>query len=822
MSAPNVLAKNFGNFKGLDTRSSDLERPDGYCSDMLNALVNKAGVLSKKKGYQQKSLSSAGRGMSVFANLDLDTNLITEEIVAVGTTLYKKQENSLIVTYTGAAVAYMSILFVDTEYVCSITVDQTEVLNFSLGTGRDEASPVTITILSAAIDALADFTSSVSGTASVPAAYLDAQEYILLSPAVAESLTAHSFVAVNSPQATMFTNTQAHINDNDFINASMVNAQNVMYIGTGYDDLMKYDGQNLYKAGMPTGVAATISATADVTTINNSALKYLVVYYQKDAKGNIVEGIASAASNALNISNDGISVVLTNILAASTFNTNCAQVDGAQVSVNTITVDASHTLKVGDTAYFYDSVSSAYVEREVTAIAATTVTIAGAAVTVADNAIISNNLRISLYRNVSAGTTYSLVTELPNNSFTANQTYVDLIPDASLGAEYIVPIKPHGLPPRGRFLNYYRSQLFIADNLNTVNYSDIDSPEYFPPGDNGFDVYTNRGDTITGLGSLPNLFFVFKGKSIHAASGDFAEDSFRRDQVNKGEIGCVAHHTIQEVNGSLFFLSEKGVFSISDSAVLTEVSKDIEPEFTKPGLLYNKKKAVALNWLFQDLYLVMVPTEASTAGAFYLDSENSKVFAYDYSNPRWYTWDNINALGGMVLYENVCWFNERRYSTVSGTVMAGIYRFNNTGTYLDYIDHDAAINFSYSTLWEAGGQPSLYKKFLRLKMYSLDGDYRDGEIIPFSVDVAFQFNYIPNDIGTTNLDFTGGGFGYGDDAYSDDAYGSSNLLEVVKRCPATKCRSFRMIFTNNELLENILISGYELELAVPFQNYVKE
>jgi hypothetical protein len=108
-----------------------------------------------------------------------------------------------------------------------------------------------------------------------------------------------------------------------------------------------------------------------------------------------------------------------------------------QVSVSTITVDdgsgGSHTMKVGQTAYFYDSVSASFVTREITAVAATTITIAGAAVTVADNAVISNNLRIMILRTVSTGTIYKFVAEIPNNSFSATQVYTDATADASLG-----------------------------------------------------------------------------------------------------------------------------------------------------------------------------------------------------------------------------------------------------------------------------------------------------------------------------------------------------------------------------------------------------
>lgn len=71
------------------------------------------------------------------------------------------------------------------------------------------------------------------------------------------------------------------------------------------------------------------------------------------------------------------------------YSTGAAQVNGAQATVNTITVDAGHTFWYGKSAVFSDSVSGGTVTRDVLAWTDTTITVGGNAVTVSDNATIT-------------------------------------------------------------------------------------------------------------------------------------------------------------------------------------------------------------------------------------------------------------------------------------------------------------------------------------------------------------------------------------------------------------------------------------------------
>ena len=133
-------------------------------------------------------------------------------------------------------------------------------------------------------------------------------------------------------------------------------------------------------------------------------------------------------------------------------------------------------MKVGDTAYFFDSVSGSYVERQVTAVNTTivpyTITIAGAAVTVADNAVISNNLRIKILRNRNTGVAPVLhweLVEIPNNSFAVNQTFTDNRSDASLVAEFIEPVTDRSPPVPGKYISAYQSLMVTAGNISAPN-----------------------------------------------------------------------------------------------------------------------------------------------------------------------------------------------------------------------------------------------------------------------------------------------------------------------------------------------------------------
>ena len=66
------------------------------------------------------------------------------------------------------------------------------------------------------------------------------------------------------------------------------------------------------------------------------------------AAGNPHRGNLNETTSLLSPAAQSIDVTVANVLASTGFNTNCAVVNGAQSGVTVITVDAFHTMKVGD------------------------------------------------------------------------------------------------------------------------------------------------------------------------------------------------------------------------------------------------------------------------------------------------------------------------------------------------------------------------------------------------------------------------------------------------------------------------------------------
>ncbi len=819
-----LLQKRYVNHFGLDLKSTDITRQDTYASDMLNAQYTPTGAIEKRKGYQAHVPSFGGYGLFTYNRIDPVTGIQSQELIGVRNKVYRFEKTELTVTYSGVNPTCLISLFFDTGtdvYRCQITEGTSLILDQSLGIGTDELSPFTVSNLDAAISGLTNFTATVTGDSSVPAAFLAiVREHDLSATGSALMVDCGSWVEVNSPIASPLAGSETNVNEVNFENVSATQASNCLFLTNGYDGVLKYDGQNVYRAGLPTmeSVTATLGAAGSITGTN---YLYRVRYTQFDSAGNLIEGNVTGTDNLLSPTAESIDVTVDNVLAASGFNTNCAIVNGLQSVVTTITVDAFHTMKVGDTAYFFDGVSASYVEREVTAVGGTTVTIAGAGVTVADNTVISANLRIGIYRSETSGsapTLFYLVAEIPNNSFTATQTYVDDVVDANLGVQLLEPITDRSPPPKGKYISVFRNQLVIAGNVNFPNtfyWSDVEGVEYFPDGVNSADVDTLLGDAISGIAPNNEVFAVFKDKSIHIVSGNIAEGQIRVDQLTS-DIGCAAHATIQEVKGQLYFLSDKSIFSMVGGQLPIQLGDKIDPVLTTSAALsederFRLKRAIGFNDRNGERYLLYLPCETTTNSLVHPNS-NSEIYAFDQNKKAWLKWNNINMAGGMAAVDGEIYFTERRYRSSDGLVVRYLYRINNLNDAFDYQDHNQPIEFEYSSNWEALGEPSVLKRFTRIRIFSLE-ELRNNSLM---LTVKTEINYIKDAV-QAEFEFAFAAEGYGISAYGLAPYGGPFEPVAKNRLGQGRVRSLRVRFYNSNEQENISITGWELEIAAAFR-----
>lgn len=273
----------------------------------------------------------------------------------------------------------------------------------------------------------------VNGDTSYPAAFLQIVEPIIIDINSNFEMEYWYWEAVNKTVAVTFSgaSTQAFQNSPDFENATFATVDDVIYIANGIDYPQKYDGQTVYRVGMPNGVRPrAVAANVGAGKLVDGNYSYAITYEQIDALGHLVEG---AISETFQITISGgpsdVDVIVSNILTNSGWNTDgalataaaptgvygpdlegffyllfpvsthdmqigdsayykdreIARKNGLSVSEeNTFTVNAGHGVLVGDTVTFLNTANDTQV-RVVTGVDLTSITVEGNPVIVAAN-----------------------------------------------------------------------------------------------------------------------------------------------------------------------------------------------------------------------------------------------------------------------------------------------------------------------------------------------------------------------------------------------------------------------------------------------------
>lgn len=835
---------------GLDLRLPDTMRDRQSAVNGLNFDITPALSLVKRRGYQMVSddVSGLGYGLVAYESREptvvsangfgdfafgveafgspttLGFGLIDLKLVGLGTNPAVWTAGTFGITYSGAGAATVKISATsESDVKLVLSVDGSAVLTEDLGAGT-EGSPVTMTALKTAIDAVADFASTITGTATTPAAFLDKRNTKALTSGTEETIGFGYWNTINSPLATPLPEVGVRQGRDDFENPSAVSLNGVLYISNGYDDMLKYDGQNLYKAGLPQPGQPTtaLDTGTGVGGGFSGSYQYLIQYKQIDAVLNTLEGQASTTSTALDNSAGpyAIDVTIDTVSSSEGYNTNCAVVDGTQTSTNVgdslerLTVDdgsgGNHTLKVGDTAYFYDKNSTDYVTKEVMAVTGTTIDLSSAAaLSVDDNVVMSNNLRLVIWRTEAGGSTYRLVEEIPNNSFTSSVVYKDETLDNALGALYAAPTDTPATPPKCRYMAVWKNNLIMAgDPLNPTRvyyseFSDVTNPENFPV-TNFFEASPGAaGGAVSGLGVVAQDLIVFTEDACYYGAGNLANDDITLSEISR-EIGCLAHHSIGILDGQLMFLSKKGIYAVAPGAFrnqgLKKISDPLDPIFrTGANNNFRKsyKRAVGVVWPEAQKYLLYMPDGALDNGEWY-GQATSRIYAVDLDFGYWFQWSNMESLGGMVIWDDdatdsdrALWFQSRE---LDSTVQHRLYKTNYTYSEIDYADHVSSVNMTYQPQWEFFNNPRTQKIFNEMVIDAFRGNS--------------QLSYTPT--GTTTVKI----FRDFDDSAPEVTFTFdflSNDKEIVKALPWSMRRSLGLEFSNNTINEQILITGWTLE-----------
>lgn len=554
-------------------------------------------------------------------------------------------------------------------------------------------------------------------------------------------------------------------------NATFAQLNDVLYISNGIDDVMKYDGTRVYRAGLPNAPAITSTVDAGSGTSKTAnKFDYMFQYEFTDAVGNIITSVKSA----------------------------------------TETYTSSGTNDV-------------------------TITLPAFPQTGFDFA--SGNIKIKVFRTKEytagnpAGQFYHLTTlDTAVNDSTSTYTILDNVADSAVNdlLAFDEPIKRHDPPPKGKYLAAFKNCLVISGQNTNVNNVQFSLPfnavsgeigaEYFPDDDNATVVNSSFGDSITAIAPLRDLLYIFHKNSINVLAGDITAPQgapYTVDLLTKeGGVGCQSQSSIAEFRNQLIFLSETGFYIIDSSAALTELSDLIKPLFLDATL--KKKRAVSFNWTEENVLIMIIPKESVDTNNNIHTTNTSLVVAYDYFKNAWLQWDNLDFSAGASLFNNQLFIMSRQDS------LSTLNAMNNTGTTFDYIDHTSPITFEYDTNWESLAEPTIPKKFLRLKVFSQDTDLT-FESPSFDIDLKIQKDYLPTDLGTIKLDFGAlAGGGWGNSKWGEFPWGNVSGRGIKTKLPTGKSKCIKLRFTNNTENENVLITNYEFEIAAPYGTEIKE
>lgn len=892
MSSQHIILRNSENFKGLDKRSSDTARTIEYASDIKNASYRKTGAINKRKGFKNTYINDRKiSGMYNFKNINISNGSIQDEVLFVDQEgMYRLITKEVTLNYLVTAPPvldannnpipgeYVDATFsgvlvscrlndTGSAFVFNITDKDGDVFNFNLGLDESGASLAT---LKTNLEANGQFSLDLSNLNDdqISANLLDLvvnQPIDYANPITSDPGTLTLKIKIKEQIRTSTGITFSHVlSEDENENVFFANLNNVVYMVDGQNPMYKYDGDVIFKAGLPqlpgrnnlsgtqsisNNLAGNDGFITETGTLSGMTAErtyfYKLVARRVDAKGNIVY---SQPSDIVPITNAFTSYHIRHELVANETSVDIswdvAMFEGYDDPNNTgkLIVEIWRTVAqdVGadpnaedPTAVYYKVGEATYDGSGGTYYHPTT---GAQAITAEDD----DELTITT---VDIGST-----ENPN--IRTIVTFTDTVTITGNQAAYLIldePIKRRDLPPIAKYVTVYKNCLILANTkitnpvngnlehfINNVQWSlpknaltGEAGAEYFPSDDNGLVVQPEFGGPITAIKGLRDLLFVFHESSVHAMVGNinFLETP-RVDLLTKeGGVGCVSQSSIEEFANNLVFLSNEGIHILSSSTAMEELSSIIKPLLIDRSL--DRKRAQAFNWVEQNLIVFMIPKEnkaipdynisnANPEEEFYTDSSNSLIVAFDYYKKAWLQWSNIDFSGGACIHNDQLIFASREQDKST------IAQFSDTGTKYDYVDHNRAISFAYDTNWESLNEPTVFKKFLRLKLSSFDTDL-SFESSGFDMDVKVQFNYINEDVGTINFDFGAGlDSGWGIDPWGEFPWGTVAITFAKTKLPTRKCRSMKLRFVNENLLENVLLTNYEMEVTRPFNTEIKE
>lgn len=619
-----------------------------------------------------------------------------------------------------------------------------------------------------------------------------------------------------------------------------VNFNGNAYLTNGVDYIVRYDGTNFYRAGLPSA-PNIVSATTGATGITGN-FRYCFTYGYTDVNSTIYEG-EPCLPIAVTAANQAVTLTIPVIPASIGYDATNAKINIYRTenngdtfyfvrqipntpAANTTYVDTLADTQLIANPVIYNQLNGGYtnlpfpVAQSIvvhnsslflgnitdlargtirflnnTGLALMAVTIGAVTFTEGTNWAVGANVGVSaqnLANAINSSVTCGVYAYWLDNSDTIylvdkaiRSTQLTFKVPVAYTASVILSTSTSG----GGFVT---GNMVAARYPSRVVYGYIGALEGFPE-QNFADLDPNDGDYITGLGIVVDKIAIFKNNKIFTISGyDVSSYQPARCETNRG---CVAGRTIQNIWGNILYLSREGVYMFDGVNPPTYISGIIERIFRDAHYL-NFNLATSCDYKADNQYWLSIPNSSTT--------KNDLIVVFDYYLNAWTIFDNYDSEQLMVVLGEDKVYHATDTSLIYKELKSGGGTFEEQDPE-NYADDQDTYTAYIDTKEYDFDMPSAIKRYKRFT-------FQVDTISELDIQVYMYLNLDQAPADSTIISYEGspwGIFAWGEDEWGGKPFNTGRWIIGDQ-----KGRSARYRFQNSTVNQSFQVISWEIEIGV--------
>lgn len=381
----------------------------------------------------------------------------------------------------------------------------------------------------------------------------------------------------------------------------------------------------------------------------------------------------------------------------------------APTTTSTVASQATGVL-TGDYRYKVTARNSALVESDLGPVTATFAA-ASATLRITSIPVFAASYGVNarrLYRTVSSGSTFLLVTTISDNSTTS---YDDNTADGSLSS---TAPSDNGVPPNYNVVIYHHNRLFMNDpaNPNYVWYSELGQP-YTVASTNFFKVGDNTTDLVKGFGVYENGIVIYCEKSIWINYMVDSTPSNWRQVRARSPHGSVAPFAILDYQNKQMFPAVQNDKFVGFGGLMGDVTDTSVTSLS----IFTTASELKSDRIETDMFSIQEAYLGNISGIIYKNkayfavtygsgnTTNNRIYVYDFSiqnltkknKAAWVPWTGLNA-AQFTIYNGDLYYGTSAATGFLYKLESGVY--SDDGTAIDsyfwtkeFSGHPADVNY---------------------------------------------------------------------------------------------------------------------------------